>query len=133
MIYLDTHVAAWLYAGRIDLLPSLAVSLIEGNGILVSPIVGLELQYLYETGRTADPASVVFDALAHDVGLRFCDLPFESVSRAAWNETWTRDPFDRIIVAQARLRGEPLLTKDREIRRRYEQAIWDRRRSAVEE
>jgi PIN domain nuclease of toxin-antitoxin system len=40
-------------------------------------------------------------------------------------QTWTRDPFDRIIVAQARLRGAPLLTKDRTIQTHHAEAFWD--------
>ncbi|HUO85660.1 MAG TPA: PIN domain-containing protein [Thermoanaerobaculia bacterium] len=133
VIYLDTHVVAWLYAGRTDLLPSLAKALIEGNELLLAPIVTLELQFLYETKRTAEPAARVIDALAVEIGLQLCDLPFADVARAAANESWTRDPFDRILVAQARFRGEPLLTKDREIRRRYEAAVWDRHRGAIGE
>jgi PIN domain nuclease of toxin-antitoxin system len=38
--------------------------------------------------------------------------------------SWTRDPFDRLIVAQAAVRDAPLLTKDRAIRRRYRAAVW---------
>lgn len=131
VIYLDTHVVAWLYAGRSDLLSSLARSLVDGNDLLISPMVALELQYLYEIGKTADPAEAVINTLNAAIGLRFCDLAFADVSRAAWIETWTRDPFDRIIVAQAKLRGEPLVTKDRTIRRRYARALWDRPRGAT--
>lgn len=57
MIYLDTHVLVWLYAGRPDLLPAGARALIDANALLVSPIVALELQYLHETGRTNEPAA----------------------------------------------------------------------------
>lgn len=128
MIYLDTHVAAWLYAGRTDLLPALAKSLLDGNELLFSPMAGLELQYLFEIKKTTAPAAIVLDELRRSVGLTMCDLPFEDIVRLSLNETWTRDPFDRIIVAQAKLRGEPLLTKDRTLRSRYERAIWDRPR-----
>ena len=131
MIYLDTHVVAWLYAGRVDLLPSLVRTLVDGNELLMSPMVGLELQYLHEIGKTTDPADAVINTLSAAIGLRFCDLAFAEVSRASWAETWTRDPFDRIIVAQARLRGEPLITRDRTIRRRYARALWDRPRGAT--
>lgn len=129
MIYLDTHVAAWLYAGRTDLLSALARSLLDGNDLLISPIVALELQYLYEVGKTTEPAAAVIDDLGRTIGLKLCDLPFEEVIRSSLAETWTRDPFDRIIVAQAKLRREPLLTKDRILRRRYSRAIWDRPRN----
>ena len=125
MIYLDTHVLVWLYAGRTDLMPALARSLIDGNDLLVSPIVALELQYLYEATKTTEPAAPVMRALAGEIGLQQCSLPFEEVVDRALDETWTRDPFDRIAVAQARLRGVPLLTKDRDIHAHYEAAVWD--------
>lgn len=125
MIYLDTHVVVWLYAGRIDLIPGAARALINGNDLLISPLVGLELQYLYESGKTLEPAGPVLGALAREVGLRRCDLPFADVVDAALQEAWTREPFDRVVVAQARLRGAPLLTKDREIQGHYDEALWD--------
>jgi PIN domain nuclease of toxin-antitoxin system len=129
LIYLDTHVVAWLYAGRTDLVPAFARSLIDGNDLLVSPIVSLELQYLYEIKKTKQPAEEVMETLGRLIGLRSCDLPFADVARTACKEPWTRDPFDRIIVAQARLRGEPLITKDQTIRRHYREAMWDRPRA----
>jgi PIN domain nuclease of toxin-antitoxin system len=129
LIYLDTHVVAWLFAGRTDLLSPLAQSLIEGNELYISPMVGLELQYLFEIGRTSRPAQPVLDVLVRNMGLQICDLPFQEVVQAAWNESWTRDTFDRIIVSQARLRGAPLLTRDASIRRRYAEALWSRTRS----
>lgn len=124
MIYLDTHVLVWLYAGRPDLLPAGARALIDANALLVSPIVALELQYLHETGRTNEPAAPVMDMLARQIGLRRCDLPFADVVDASLQESWTRDPFDRIIVAHARLRGTPLLTKDRNIHEHFDEAVW---------
>lgn len=124
MIYLDTHVASWLYAGRTGLLTPVARSLIDGNELLVSPMVRLELQYLYEAGKTTEPAAPVVDALAREVGLRMCDLPFADVVEVACGQEWTRDPFDRIIVSQARLRGAPLLTKDTEIHANFDEAVW---------
>lgn len=125
MIYLDTHVVVWLYAGRTELVSPAARALIDGNDLLISPIVGLELQYLYESAKTTEPAAPVIGALAREIGLRRCDLSFADVADAALRETWTRDPFDRVVVAQARLRGAPLLTKDRSILGRYDGAVWD--------
>ena len=125
MIYLDTHVVVWLYAGRVDLFPAVARALIDGNDLLISPIVLLELQYLHEANKTAEPADPVVQTLARDIGLKRCDLPFLDVVELAVRETWTRDPFDRIGVAHARLRGAPLLSKDRHVREHYAEAVWD--------
>ena len=62
MIYLDTHVVAWLYAGRIDLFPSYVQKIISSDELLISPIVALELQYLFEVGRVSKKSTdVLFD------------------------------------------------------------------------
>ena len=41
----------------------------------------------------------------------------------ALREKWTRDPFDRLIVANAKAAGAPLITKDERIRKHYRRAI----------
>lgn len=125
MIYLDTHVVAWLYAGRTELLPPLARSLIEGNDLLVSPMVALELQYLLEIERISVEPKEILDALGRELQLKECDLPFRGVVSASLGESWTRDPFDRLIVGQAKLRQAPLLSKDTTIRANYSDAVWD--------
>lgn len=38
--------------------------------------------------------------------------------------SWTRDPFDRIIVAPASLNHNILVTKDQSILKNYENAKW---------
>jgi len=124
VIYLDTHVVAWLFAGRVDLLPVPVRSLLETEDILISPIVELELQCLYEVERVSEPGDVVIGALETEIGLKRCGLPFRQVVAAALGNHWTRDPFDRIIVAQARLRRTPLLTRDRGIHEHYAEAVW---------
>lgn len=124
LIYLDTHVTAWMYAGRTDLLPAGVKSLLEEHDLLISPAVELELQHLFEVQRTAEPAATVVTALEREVGLAVCDLPFRKVVEVALGQSWTRDPFDRLIVSQAALRGLPLITKDRLIREKFSQAVW---------
>jgi PIN domain nuclease of toxin-antitoxin system len=125
LIYLDTHVAAWLYGAGSALLSEKAVRDIEAaEEIRISPMVRLELQYLYEIGRVKLPATLVLDALQAELGIRVCDAPFPAVARAAESETWTRDPFDRMIVAQASLREAPLITKDRHLHEHYDRAVW---------
>jgi PIN domain nuclease of toxin-antitoxin system len=124
LIYLDTHVVGWMFAGRIDLIPAEVQTLLDERELLISPAVELELQYLYEIQRTAEQGKVVVEALAREVGLKVCDLPFPKVVEVALEQSWTRDPFDRLIVSQAILRGAPLITKDELIRQKYEQAVW---------
>lgn len=125
MIYLDTHVAVWLYAlGRDALSPPAAERLAGSDDIRVSPMARLELQYLYEVGRVTEPAARVVEALHAALGLSVCDAPFAAVSREAESYAWARDPFDRLIVAQAALHRAPLLTKDRVLHEHYPAALW---------
>lgn len=124
MIYLDTHVVVWLYAGLTDRLADEVRKLVNSEELLVSPVVGLELQYLYETSRTAAQAGEVLEDLSLKLGLRQCSRAFPAVAASAVRQTWTRDPFDRIIVGQAALENDLLVTKDRLIRDHYPRAFW---------
>ena len=124
LIYLDTHVVTWMFAGRLDLFPARVRELLDEGELLISPAVKLELQYLFEVRRTAEPAKVVLESLGREVGLKVCDLPFSDVAEIALSIDWTRDPFDRLIVSQAELRGAPLITKDRLIRDQFPRAVW---------
>jgi PIN domain nuclease of toxin-antitoxin system len=122
--YLDTHVAAWLYGGHSSNLSKTALREISNESLRISPMVLLELQLLFETRRAKDPASTVAERLARDLGVTVCDHPFQLVAASAMEVNWTRDPFDRLIVAHAAANDAPLLTKDEKMRRHYKRAIW---------
>jgi len=122
--YLDTHAVIRLADGR----PRIgrdAAKLIEKADLLISPMVLVELEYLHEIGRLTLPARDIVRKLEHELGIRLCDLPFANMARAALNENWTRDPFDRMIVAQAKLNGlAPLISTDGEIAEHYPRTVW---------
>lgn len=125
MIYCDTHLIVWLYEGRLELVPAKAQQLLEQSELLISPMVTLELQYLFEIGKISVTGKSIVDDLSGRIGLATCHQSFEHVIDQSLREVWTRDPFDRIIVAQARLRNLPLLTKDKTIHKHYPRARWD--------
>jgi PIN domain nuclease of toxin-antitoxin system len=124
LIYLDTHAMAWLYAGHTERIPAAVRKAVNESELLISPMALVELQYLREIGRFTDPVEDVLEILGRDLGLRVCDLPFAQVARRALALTWTRDPFDRLIVSQASLREAPLVTKDGDIHRHYRASLW---------
>jgi len=90
-------------------------------------MVRLELRTLFETGRVSDPPLPVLDVLEASLGLKVCQAPFPAVVREAEKQTWTRDPFDRLIVAQATLLDSPLASKDTTIHDNYFRAVWNER------
>jgi PIN domain nuclease of toxin-antitoxin system len=124
-VYLDTNVAVFLaQKGHARFHPA-ARRLIEYGKLLVCPLMLLELEYLYDIGRCALRATDVLRKLEQEVGARVCDLPFADVARAALDEKWTRDPFDRMIVAQAKVAGlAPLISSDEQIAKHYPRTIW---------
>lgn len=122
--FLDTHIVCWLFMGRVDLLSAPAIEVIETGVLTVSPIVALELSYLHEIERITQPASAILSALEKDIGLTIQDTSLVDLISQAQLQTWTRDPFDRMIVAHAAMRQNSLLSKDALIREHYNYIIW---------
>jgi PIN domain nuclease of toxin-antitoxin system len=124
-MYLDTHALVWLYAGEVNRFPQRAQKLLEDEPLLVSPMAVLELQYLYETERITVPPSQIIEYLESAIELEVCRLSFHRVVMESCDLKWTRDPFDRLIVAQAIAGGQILLTKDKTIHAQTELAVWE--------
>ncbi len=124
LIYLDTHAVVWLYAGELALFPKEARHILEDRSLGISPIVLLELQYLYEIGRIKIEGQKVYKSLEKSIGLKVVSSDFQKIIAVSLGQNWTRDPFDRIIVAQASADKAMLMTKDDTIRKHYQAAIW---------
>ena len=124
MIYLDTHTVVWLYQKDRNRFTPEATALIDREELLISPMVELELEFLFEIDRITVKAEIILDFLKNRIGLKKCDEPFPNIIQKAVSMKWTRDPFDRVITAQAAVHDSPLLTKDRQIRKYYPKAIW---------
>jgi PIN domain nuclease of toxin-antitoxin system len=124
LIRLDTHVVCWLYAGRVDLLSAGARAALEVGRLAVSPMVDLELQFLNETGRISKGSREILETLADEIGLSLSEEPLQQVIARARELHWTRDPFDRLIVADALAGGAHLVTRDTLIREQCRVAVW---------
>ena len=124
MIYLDTHVLVRLYLGEVGKLGAAARKAIEEQDLMVSPAAILELEFLHEIGRLRPTASKVVSALGDDADLRICEMPFRTVVEQALKESWGRDPFDRLIVANAKANDASLITKDEKIHQHFSRAVW---------
>ncbi len=124
MIYFDTHAVVAVYKD-LDLLGVKARRLLRREvDYAISPIVCLELQFLYEIRQIKHAPRQILRHLEDAIGLTMCAKPFASVIEIAEGLGWTRDPFDRIIVAQASMELDPLITKDARIHEHYRKAVW---------
>ena len=123
--YLDTQALAWLAEGSLASASRKAGRLAEHADLLFSPMVLLELEYLYEIKRGKRPARDIQRKVEYELGVRLCDLPFSEIASAALDEKWTRDPFDRLIVANAKANGFAwLISADEKIRKHYPRTVW---------
>lgn len=108
MILLDTHALIWLHEGkrRVQALAR------RPQRIYASPVTLLELGLLVEVGklrlRRGASASDVFS----DDRWLIDEPPAAALFSRALDLSWTRDPFDRLLVAHALIRGWKLATAD---------------------
>ena len=126
LIYADTHVVAWLFAGRVELIPPRARRLLQDREILVSPMV---VRWSSSTcsrrdGRPSPRVPCCKPSAAISASALRSGVPRRNRGRCP--PDLDPRPFDRIIVAQAALRRAPLITKDATVQRHYERAVWTR-------
>jgi PIN domain nuclease of toxin-antitoxin system len=107
MILLDSHAAFWLHAGHRRARP-----LLKQQRLHISPANLLELQILVEAGRLEFEGYATSSHLVDDPRWRLDEPPAGPWFLKAGEMSWTRDPFDRLLAAHARLRGWRLATAD---------------------
>lgn len=124
-ICLDTHVVVWLYQGDLTLFPPRVRQLLEDGDLLISPMAALEMKYLEELGRLKVEPYIIIEYLRGHCGLRMSSADFADVVIEAIPLEWTRDPFDRLIAADALSNQATLLTKDRTMLDYCPAALWE--------
>lgn len=124
-LYLDTHIVVWLRQKELQKFSPKALEAIEQAGqLFVSPMVELELKFLHEIGRISETPYNILGDLGAMIGLKIDDRSFSEVIQKAMLIDWTRDPFDRIIVAHTMSQESKLLTKDEKILSHFHDAVW---------
>ncbi|MGA8241457.1 MAG: PIN domain-containing protein [Desulfobacterales bacterium] len=125
LVYLDTHIVAWLYAGLLDKFTPNAKARIDDNDIAISQFVRLELQYLYEIGRIKVKPDKIIGNLAREIDLKISECPLNNIIEEALKINWTRDVFDRLLVAETMQdQSSLLITADKKIREKFTQVLW---------
>jgi len=114
-VLLDTHVLLWAVARPERLSPS-ARTLLEDpqTGVLVSAASAWEITTKYRLGKLPGAERIVMGYTTHLITLRARELPIVSAHALAAGlfAVDHRDPFDRLLAAQAITEGMPLVTAD---------------------
>jgi PIN domain nuclease of toxin-antitoxin system len=113
-ILLDTHALIWWFENE-SRLSRRACSMIanHNNTILVSAAIAWELAIKVNLGKF-DALSLATDLPRHTEEEGFEELPIsmEHAVRAGLLPLHHRDPFDRLLVAQAQALNAPILSAD---------------------
>ncbi len=122
--FLDTHAAIFLWEGGGEVFGAGSRGLIDQAALLISPMVRLELQLLHEVGRLKVEPDQILGSLSADFGVTVTSDSLDALVPFAMPLAWTRDPFDRMLVATAMLHQAPLVTRDARIHEHFPGAIW---------
>lgn len=116
MVLLDTHALLWWLSGGTRLSARAAREIARADRVLVSPISCWEVAVLVRRGRVALDREVTtwVRDIAHADGVEIA--PLTPTAAAAAGLLQSGDPADGFLLATARERGVPLVSKDAGVR-----------------
>lgn len=124
---LDTHALAWWLMDS-PRLPAAARRLIESrdNTIFVSPVSAYEASYKHHRGRWPEVASLVsaFEDVVAAERFELLPLTARHAIRAGAYGAEHRDPFDRMLAAQAVVEGLVLVSGDSWVEGMGARVVW---------
>jgi len=128
-LLLDTHVLLWAATDDARLGQEARETLASADERHVSAASAFEIATKARIGKLSQGRTVLDGWARLMRNLQAVELPLTAAHMArAGGMVWEhRDPFDRMLVAQAQLEGLALLTDDRQIRAHAEvRTVWGR-------
>lgn len=125
-ILLDTHALIWWFEGAPEL-SKRAASILgsSDNLILISAAVGWELAIKLNVGKFHTPALVHdLESMVEREGFAELPISLDHTIRAGLLPLHHRDPFDRLLVAQAQALNAPVLSADAALDQYSIRRIW---------
>ena len=114
-LLLDTHVALWGIAADPTLGDDFLDRLRHDPDIFLSPVALWEITIKQSAGKLGGPPDLA--ERVRDMGFRELPVTHEHAIAAGRLPVHHRDPFDRMLVAQATVDGLTLVTRDPDIQR----------------
>lgn len=114
-LLLDTHALIWWLAGD-EALSSRAREAIgdEANSIVVSAASAMEVATKFRIGKLPDAAVLAqdFEAIIADQGFSELPISIQHALRAGGMNIAHKDPFDRLLIAQAQAEDMVLVSNE---------------------
>ena len=113
-LLLDTHAFLWWVSDFRHIAEPARQALADPDSeVFVSAVSGWEIAIKKAKGRLAAPDNLA--AVVEEKRFAHLPLTFDHAERAATLPPHHRDPFDRMLIAQARAEGLILVTRDSRI------------------
>ena len=109
-LLLDTHIVLWVLADDRRLRAAVREMVLSADDVVVSAVSAWEIAIKTAAGKLRAPPDIEQAVVASS--LRPIPIEFADVAELAVLPRHHADPFDRMLVAQARARGLTILTRD---------------------
>lgn len=112
-LLLDTHVYLWWRAARGRLSHATLEAIETEEDVALSAVSGLEIAIKQALGKLDDEVALLDDPAEHD--LHPLAVTWAHAVELRRLPLLHRDPFDRLLVAQARIEQRTLVTSDEQV------------------
>lgn len=127
-VLLDTHTFLWWASGGSEL-SDRARELIadDRNDVVFSVVVAWEIVIKATLGRLSipEPPDMYIPTRLRSFGFSVLPVHLRHVLGLSGLPDLHRDPFDRLLVAQARSEEIPIVTRDERVRAYPVEVLWD--------
>jgi PIN domain nuclease of toxin-antitoxin system len=114
-LLLDTHVVLWWLTDDPSLSDEIKDRLDQEPDVYVSPATVWEVAIKQSIGKLVEPLNLAEEV--RDSGFRELRISHEHAMAAGRLPLIHRDPFDRMLIAQATCEGLTLVTRDEQIQK----------------
>ena len=123
-LLLDTHLVLWWMAGEPSRIGKRALAALGADDAepIVSAVTVWEAAIKRALGKLDSPPDLL--AQLEGAGVRLLPISARHADLVGVLPLHHRDPFDRLLVAQATVEGLPLVSEDASLRRYAIEVVW---------
>jgi PIN domain nuclease of toxin-antitoxin system len=123
-LLLDTHLVLWWMGGEVSRISKRGMAALGSEGMepVVSAVTIWEVAIKRSLGKVRSPEGML--AALEGAGVELLAVSARHADRVASLPLHHRDPFDRLLVAQASVEGLPLVSADEQLRRYEVEVVW---------
>jgi PIN domain nuclease of toxin-antitoxin system len=114
-VLLDSHTLLWWILDHPALTPTAREAISDtGNSVLVSAASAWEIAIKFRAGKLPEAAGLVtnFPSEIENEGFELLPISAEHAIRAGLLPVSHKDPFDRMLIAQAQAENTPILSNE---------------------